>query len=206
MPALGPKWLLESEPDPVHCVTSPPSLARGRAPPATVSTTRPTLRPSPAPATALPASGKARGARSITSDRKGHPLQARRSSHRPCPKYPRGRPGRRRARRSDPCRCEVARVARERPGVDGEHECLARNSSGIAFKTREVRAWEFSGCECVGAPWFPLRWILSAVLLHHAHRALADLRGKLGGLVHGSILPRVEASSNPGAIHLASGS
>ncbi|MFA5976443.1 MAG: hypothetical protein WC859_09820, partial [Elusimicrobiota bacterium] len=43
---------------------------------------------------------------------------------------------------------------------------------------------------------------LSAVFLHHAHRALADFRGKLRGLVHGSILSRVGASSNPGAVHL----
>jgi hypothetical protein len=39
------------------------------------------------------------------------------------------------------------------------------------------------------------------VFLHHAHRALADFRGKLRGLVHGSILSRVGASSNPGAVH-----
>jgi len=38
------------------------------------------------------------------------------------------------------------------------------------------------------------------VLLHHAHRALADFRGKLRRLVHGSILSRVGASSNPGAV------
>ena len=37
------------------------------------------------------------------------------------------------------------------------------------------------------------------MLLHHAHRALASLRGKLGGLVHGSILSGVGASTEPGA-------
>ena len=41
----------------------------------------------------------------------------------------------------------------------------------------------------------------SAVLLHHANRALSHSGGKFGGLVHGSILSRVGASTEPGAIH-----
>jgi hypothetical protein len=138
---------------------SRPLHARDQAPSTQVSTTRPTLRPSPAPSRALPASGKIRSARSKASGREGQQLQAQRSNYRPCPKYPCGRPGRRCTRRSDPCRYEVARLARESSGLEGEHECLARNSSGIAFKTREVRAWGFWGCEYASAPWFPLRWI-----------------------------------------------
>ena len=112
----------------------------------------------------MPASGKIRSARFKCSDRKGQQLQAQRSKHRPRLNYPRGRPDRRRERCSDPCRGEVARLARESSGLDEEHECLASNGSGIAFKPREVRAWEFWSCEYTRAPWFSLRWILRAAV------------------------------------------
>jgi len=52
----------------------------------------------------------------------------------------------------------------------------------------------------------PQRWIFATVLLHQAHRTLADFWGKFvrWDLVHGSILSRGGASSKPGAIHFAS--
>src|SRR3546814_13941550 len=47
----------------------------------------------------------------------------------------------------------------------------------------------------------PQRWVLTAMLLHHPNGTLAHLGGKRVCLVHGSILSRVGASSNPGAVH-----
>ncbi|MCX9158349.1 hypothetical protein OPU71_19685, partial [Niveibacterium sp. 24ML] len=44
------------------------------------------------------------------------------------------------------------------------------------------------------------RWVLPAMFLHHAHRALTNLRRELVRLLHGSIFSRVGASSKPGAI------
>src|SRR3546814_14906573 len=46
----------------------------------------------------------------------------------------------------------------------------------------------------------PQRWVLTAMLLHLPNGTLAHLGGKRVCLVHGSILSRVGASSNPGAV------
>src|SRR3546814_17893398 len=48
----------------------------------------------------------------------------------------------------------------------------------------------------------PQRWVLTAMLLHHPNGTLAHLGGKRVCLVHGSILSRIGASSNPGAVQL----
>src|SRR3546814_20949199 len=48
----------------------------------------------------------------------------------------------------------------------------------------------------------PQRWVLTAMLLHHPNGTLAHLGGKRVCLVHSSILSRVGASSNPGAVHI----
>ena len=49
----------------------------------------------------------------------------------------------------------------------------------------------------------PLRGVLASMLLHHAHRTLADLGGKLVRFRHGSILSEYWASTKWGAIHIA---
>src|SRR3546814_417492 len=51
----------------------------------------------------------------------------------------------------------------------------------------------------------PQRWVLTAMLMHHPNGTLAHLGGKRVCLVHGSILSRVGASSNPGAVHKQDG-
>lgn len=43
--------------------------------------------------------------------------------------------------------------------------------------------------------------VFPAVLLHQAHRTLADFGRELVGLIHGFIILRVEASTKPGAVH-----
>src|SRR3546814_17827380 len=48
----------------------------------------------------------------------------------------------------------------------------------------------------------PQRWVLTAMLLHHPNGTLAHLGGQRVCLVHGSILSRVGASSNPGAVQI----
>src|SRR5690606_28271440 len=50
----------------------------------------------------------------------------------------------------------------------------------------------------------PLGGILVTVLLHQAHGAFTDFRGKLVVLAHGSIFSRIGASSKPGAIQAPS--
>src|SRR5690606_22470040 len=47
----------------------------------------------------------------------------------------------------------------------------------------------------------PLRTVRALVLQHHPHRPLPDFRGILHWLGHDSILSRVGASRNPGAVH-----
>lgn len=46
----------------------------------------------------------------------------------------------------------------------------------------------------------PLREVLASVLLHHAHRTFADLRGKLVRFGRGSILSEWWASTKYGAV------
>jgi len=43
--------------------------------------------------------------------------------------------------------------------------------------------------------------MLVLMLADHAYGALADFRGVLGGLLHGSILSEVGASGKVGAVH-----
>ena len=40
------------------------------------------------------------------------------------------------------------------------------------------------------------------MFLYQANSALADFRRKLLGLIHGSILSKVGASTKPGAVHI----